>query len=177
MIILKLAIGLFFASLLVSANDTKDLKTVDYVDLNLYIGKWYEVAAFPQKFQKDCFCSRADYTKREDGKINVVNSCNKGSTTGELSTANGYAKIADKKSNSKLKVTFFWPFFGDYWIIGLDKDYRYAVVSSPDRDTLWILSRQPILEPSLFEEATEIAQSQGLDLSRLKFSNNENCSY
>jgi apolipoprotein D and lipocalin family protein len=175
--ILKLVLLGILTSFSAYAAETKEMKTVDRVDLSLYVGRWYEVAAFPQKFQQDCFCTRADYSVRSNGKINVLNACNKGSAEGELSTAKGYAKISDKKTNSKLKVTFFWPFFGDYWIIGLDKDYRYAVVSSPDRDTLWILSRQPILEPQLLEEAKEIAYSQGLDLNRLVYSSNETCLY
>ena len=74
-------------------------------------------------------------------------------------------------------MTFFWPFFGDYWIIGLDKDYRYAVISNSDRSTLWILSRMPELRADLYEEALHIAKAQGLDLTKLKLNEIKGCVY
>jgi apolipoprotein D and lipocalin family protein len=153
------------------------VRTVDFVDLSRYLGDWYEIASFPQWFQKDCYCTRAQYSLREDGKVDVLNTCNKGTVNGEFKSAHGYAKVVDEKSNAKLKVTFFWPFFGDYWIIGLDKDYRYAVISNSDRSTLWILSRTPELRADLYEEALHIAKAQGLDLTKLKLNEIKGCVY
>lgn len=107
----------------------------------------------------------AHYSLRDDGKIKVVNSCRKQS--GEVKESKGTAKVVDKNSNAKLKVTFFWPFYGDYWVIGLDSDYRYAVISEPDRKYLWILSRTPQMAPGLYEQALDNVRRQGLDPSRL----------
>ncbi|MCB0419497.1 MAG: lipocalin family protein [Bdellovibrionales bacterium] len=168
-------ISLFIFSVLTAEADP--MKTVDFVDVDKYLGSWYEVASIPQSFQKDCFCSRAEYSLREDGHLRVVNSCNKKSHQGKISIVEGYAKIIDKNTNSKLKVTFFWPFFGDYWIIGLDADYRYSVVSSPDRSTLWVLSRTPILDPRLLQMALDDAKRQGLNLTKLQFRSNDDCMY
>ena len=155
-----------------------EVKTVDYVDLNKYLGAWYEIASFPQRFQKGCYCTKAVYSLRSNGKVDVVNSCKKNGPSGKLKVAKGYANVTDKKSNSKLRVTFFWPFFGDYWIIGLDSiNYKWAVVSNPDRDTLWILSRTPVLEKNMLQQALATAVAQGLDLSKLEYGNIRDCDF
>ena len=154
-----------------------ETKTVESVDLNRYLGNWYEIASIPQSFSKDCFCTRARYGLRDDGKISVYNTCNKGSITGKLSEANGVARVSDTKTNAKLRVTFFWPFSGDYWIIGLDASYRYAVVSNKTGTTLWILSRTPVLEPALLTEALNTATTNGIDVKKLNYTTQEGCSY
>src|SRR5689334_3746997 len=110
------------AALAACAQD-RPLATVQYVELDKYLGKWYEIAAFPQKFQKGCSLTSAVYSKNEDGSIRVLNSCMK---DGKLKTAEGKAKVVDTKTNAKLSVSFFWPFKGKYWIIGLGHDYSYA---------------------------------------------------
>ena len=120
-----------------------ELQVVPHVDIDRYLGKWYEIALYPNWFEKGCFRSTAFYEKLKDGQIKVSNRCRMHSPKGKLNEAIGYAKIADNKTNAKLKVQFFWPFKGDYWIIDLDKDYQYAVISEPDRQYLWILSRFP----------------------------------
>ena len=84
-----------------------------------------------------------------------------------MKSSQGSAQIADQKTIAKLKVTFFWPFYGNYWVIGLDSEYRYAVVSEPGRKYLWILSRTPKLDPELYQRAVDTARQQGLDPSRL----------
>jgi apolipoprotein D and lipocalin family protein len=118
------------------------LQTVAKVDLSRYVGRWYEIARYPNRFEKNCVADvTADYSLRSDGKITVVNSCLE--RDGKLNQSKGTAKVVDPATNAKLKVTFFWPFYGDYWIIGLDPEYRFAVVSEPDRRYLWILSRTP----------------------------------
>lgn len=154
-----------------------ETKTVEYVDLNRYLGDWYEIASIPQVFSKDCFCTRAQYGLRDDQKISVYNTCNKESVTGDLSEATGVAKVADKKTNAKLKVSFGYPFWADYWIIGLDTDYRYAVVSNKRGTTLWILSRTPTLETSLLTEALTTATNNGIDITKLTYTTQEGCTY
>lgn len=127
-----------------------ELKVVDSVDLSRYVGTWYEIARLPNSFQKKCADSvTAEYTLRADGRISVVNRCRKPS--GEYTTAKGKAKIVDKQTNAKLKVTFFWPFYGDYWILDLDQNYEYAVVGDPSRKYLWILSRTPRMDEGLYQ--------------------------
>lgn len=110
------------------------LETVPSVELQRYLGTWYEVASFPQSFQKGCTGTTATYSLREDGKIDVVNRCRLGSLQGEEKVANGRARVVDTTTNARLEVSFFGPFWGAYWIIQLDPDYRYAVVGHPSRD-------------------------------------------
>jgi len=119
------------------------LDTVKEVDLQKYLGTWYEIARYEHYFEKGCRDVSATYALKEDGDIKVVNRCTK--EDGETKEALGVAYAVDS-SNSKLKVSFFRPFYGNYWIIMLDDGYRYAVVGDPSREYLWILSRTPKLE-------------------------------
>lgn len=129
---------------------TRPLRTVDGVDLKRYSGTWYEIARYPNRFQRDCQSdTKAEYTVRKDGKVQVVNSCRQ--KDGKTKTARGTAKVADKRTNAKLRVTFFWPFYGDYWVIGLSPDYRYAIVGEPKRKYLWILGRTPEMDETTYE--------------------------
>jgi apolipoprotein D and lipocalin family protein len=142
------------------AGNDADLTTVPSVDLGRYTGKWYEIARYPNRFQKQCTGNvAANYRQLPDGKIEVVNECRK--SNGELNVAKGKAKVSDTKSNAKLRVTFFWPFYGDYWIIGLDPDYRWAVVGEPSRKYLWILSRTPELSAADYDAALGVIRSKG----------------
>lgn len=135
-----------------STPGTDALEVVPHVDLNRYKGTWYEIARYPNKFQEGCFESRATYALSEDGKISVLNECYKGSAQGELKSASGKAWIVDPQTNAKLKVSFFWPFSGDYWIIELDDNYQYAVIGHPERKYLWILSRQKTMDGALYND-------------------------
>ena len=129
----------------------KPLDVVTRVDLKRYSGQWFEIARYPNRFQKDCVSdATATYSLRKDGRIDVVNSCRR--KDGRLKTARGTAEVVDAKTNAKLKVTFFWPFSGDYWVIDLDPDYRYAVVGEPGRKYLWILSRAPRLDETEYQK-------------------------
>lgn len=142
-----------FAIMGVMAHDSgkQELEVVSSVDLSRYVGRWYEIARLPNRFEKKCADSvTATYALRSDGKIEVVNRCRKSS--GEYMTAKGKAKVVDKQTNAKLKVTFFWPFYGDYWILDLGPNYEYAVVGDPSRDYLWILSRTPRIEDELYQQ-------------------------
>lgn len=145
-----------------------DPETVAHVDINRYMGLWYEVARFEQSFQKGCVGVTAEYTLRDDGKVNVLNTCYENTLDGEKRDAEGKAYVKDKETNAKLRVSFFWPFYGDYWIFQLGEDYEYAVVGSPDRDSLWFLSRAPHMNEELFDELVVKMAAQGFDLSRLQ---------
>jgi len=161
----------FSISLLACASGMKKglppLKVVTFVDLNRYAGTWYEISRFPNRFQKGCVGTTATYTIRKDGKIGVVNQCRKGTLDGEISSVKGTAWIVDKKTNAKLKVSFFWPFSGHYWIIDLGENYDYAVVGQPDRKYLWILSRLPKMDEKIYNLILEKLKLQFYDTSKL----------
>ena len=144
------------------------LATVAHVDLPRYLGTWYEIASYPQSFQKGCTGTTATYSLREDGLVRVENRCFKPDLDGELDTSEGRARVVDEKTNAKLEVSFFGPFWGDYWIIDLGKDYEYAVVGHPSRDYLWILSRTPKMDESLYRDLVRRAEAQGYDERRLR---------
>ncbi|PSK92627.1 lipocalin family protein [Taibaiella chishuiensis] len=148
-----------------TGEDSMDLQTVPYVDLKRYLGKWYDIASFPQRFQKGCRCTTAEYSSNEDGSIKVVNRCR---VAGKEKVRTAKAKVKDKKTNAKLSVQFFWPFTGKYWIIDLAGDYSYAVVGHPSRNYLWILSRQPVMEAAVYQGILDRLRLQGYDISRLE---------
>ena len=156
-----------FALVAPSRAADKPLEVVDSVDLERYLGRWYEIASYPMYFQKGCTATTADYSLREDGLIKVVNSCRKGSLDGKPKEAVGRAKVVDETTNAKLKVSFFGPFWGDYWIIELDPDYRWAVVGGPKRKYLWILSRTPQMDQELYDEIVARLPTKGYDPARL----------
>ena len=168
------SICLFLVILLASGcssvpkKSSPELQVVPYVDIERYLGKWYEIALYPNWFEKGCFRSTAFYEKLENGQFKVTNQCRMHGTDGKLNEAIGNAEIAEKKTNAKLKVQFFWPFKGDYWIIHLDKDYQYAIVSEPDRQYLWILSRSPNMDTQILETLKKKILSKGFDLTYLK---------
>ena len=137
-----------------------DLEVVPNVDLNRYVGRWYEIARLPNRFEKKCADSvTATYSLRSDGSVTVVNRCRKSS--GDYTTATGKAKVVDKTTNAKLKVTFFWPFYGDYWILDLGDNYEYAVVGAPNRKYLWLLSRKPQMDESLYRTLLDKMAARG----------------
>ncbi len=143
------------------------LETVDSVNLQKYAGKWYEIASFPQKFQKGCSCTYAEYTPTNKGYVTVYNNCFK-SETGKTAGIKGKAFVVKNSGNAKLKVQFFWPFKGDYWIIDLASDYSYAVVGAPGRNYLWILAREKTLNEALYNSIVEKIKQKGFDISLLK---------
>ena len=143
------------------------LQTVPHVDLVRYLGTWYEIASFPQSFQRGCTATTATYAKRPDGDIDVLNRCRKGSLQGKEDSAKGRARVVDHSTNAKLKVSFFRPFWGDYWIIDLGPEYEYAVVGHPSRDYLWILSRKPTMDPLVYEAILARLKAQGYEVQRL----------
>ncbi len=151
----------------------QELKTVDKVDLDRYVGKWYEVARFPNRFQEKCTGEvTATYIKRGDGRIDVINQCR--TLNSGMTEAVGLARIVDTTSNAKLKVRFapawlgWLPMvWGDYWIVALAEDYSYAVIGEPSRNYLWILSRTPTMPENSWLMAVAQAQKQGFDVAKL----------
>lgn len=136
------------------------------VELNRYLGLWYELYRYETPFQKDCEAVTANYSLNADGSIKVINSCLQKS--GKIKTATGKAKIKDADTNAKLKVSFFWPFSGNYWVLDHADDYSWSIVGEPSGTYLWILSREP--KPSAEAKAALLdrAQSLGYDVSMLK---------
>jgi len=143
------------------------LEVVPEVDLARYMGTWYEIARFPNRFEEGCVAAKATYTLRENGTVDVLNECRIDRLDGTLKTARGAARVVDRATNAKLKVTFFWPFYGKYWIIDLGDDYDYAVVGHPARKYLWILSRKPAMNDVLYGRLLETLSTKGYDVSRL----------
>lgn len=143
------------------------LQTVSVVDLNKYAGKWYEIASFPQRFQKGCHCTTAEYTLSSKGYVIVENKCNKDSIYGKQMSIRGKAFVEKNSGNAKLKVQFFWPFKAKYWIIDLANDYSYAVVSHPNKKYLWILSRTPQMNDEIYNQILLRLKEMGFDLSKL----------
>ena len=152
----------------------KPPRTVAAVDLKKYVGTYYEIARFPNGFQTKCAGDvTATYTIRDDGRIDVVNRCR--TAGGGSEEARGVAKRADgDTSNARLKVRFapailsFIPrVWGDYWILATGPDYGYAVVGDPTRQDLWILSRTPEMPAVGYQQAMEVARSNGFDITKL----------
>lgn len=165
---------LFAVFLNANADPMQTLNTVPEVDLNRYVGTWYEIARLPNWFQKECTSEvKATYTLQEDGSISVLNSCR--GADGKLKQAEGTAKKAiENGPESKLKVRFaprilsFLPFvWGDYWIISLASDYSYVAVGEPSRKYLWILSRTPKMDDALLQNILDEVRLQGYDLTGL----------
>ncbi len=136
------------------------LITVPSVDLNRYTGTWYEIARLPNRFETDCTANiTATYKILDDRKIEVINQCEK--STNQIKRSKGTAKVVEKSGNAKLKVTFFWPFSGDYWILDLGEKYEYAVVGEPSRKYLWVLSRTPQMDEGLYQKLLSRVTAQG----------------
>ena len=141
-----------------------DLPTSKSVDINSYKGTWYEVARFEHFFEKGCKNVTATYNLRDDKKIDVINRCTN-IEDNKKKEATGIAYAVDN-TNSKLKVSFFRPFYGDYWIIDVDKDYKVALVGSPSREYLWILSRTKTIDEKTKQRLLIKAQNNGFDTKK-----------
>ena len=150
----------------------RPVQTVDKVDLSRYVGEWFEIARFPNRFQRQCLGEvRAVYAVRQDSRLDVVNRCR---TNEGVTEARGVARVVDSRSTAKLKVRFAPAFlsflpavWGDYWVVGLAPDYSWATVGSPDRKYLWILGRSFSLGTESYAAALEAARSNGFDVARL----------
>ncbi|MFN8790635.1 MAG: lipocalin family protein [Bdellovibrionales bacterium] len=153
------------------------LESVRYVDVARYVGRWYQQAANPLPFSPlICSCAQQSLTLRPDGRVNVYNSCVDEQAGNALREIRGVATVENPGRNSQLSVDFGLPQKGQYWVIGLDPDYRWAVVSEPSRRSLFILSKTPVLEESLYQKALELASRQ-VDLRNLLETSHEKCEY
>ena len=145
----------------------QDLETVSAVDLQKYAGKWFEIASFPQRFQKGCNCTTAEYTLTSKNYLIVENRCKKDSLNGKSLYIKGKVFSEKNTGNAKLKVQFLWPFKGKYWIIDLAADYSYAVVGHPNRNYLWILSRTASMDNVVYQEIVSRIEANGYDVSKI----------
>jgi len=150
------------------ADDLPPLTVVDRVEMERYLGKWYEIASYPAWFQKGCTGSTAEYSMLPKGKIRVVNRCFKDSLEGPIKESRGKGVVVDKETNAKLKVGFFLWFKGNYWIIDLDPDYQWAVVGEPKRKYLWILSRTPTMDDATYAGIISRLKEKSYDPERLQ---------
>lgn len=128
------------------------------VDIQRYLGRWYELARFEQSFQRDCDGVTADYALRDDGKISVINRCRK--PDGTMDEARGKAKVVEGANGAKLKVSFFGPFYGDYWVLDRGASYEWAIVGEPSGRYLWLLHREA--EPGEVVRDAMIARARAL---------------
>ena len=168
-----MVVGSLVLSACAGMDSRTPLITVPSVDLNRYAGTWYEIARLPMWFQRHCVDSKAVYTSRPDGAIGVHNECV--TDTGGLAHADGVATVVDPKTNARLTVVFdnfFARLFGssregNYWIVELDPNYQVAMVGTPDRRYLWILSRKPVLDKPVYQRYLERAQEFGFPVSDL----------
>ncbi|MFB0515816.1 MAG: lipocalin family protein [Candidatus Neomarinimicrobiota bacterium] len=159
---------LIISCALLEKNSPRQIPLVQHVDLNKYAGRWYEIARFPHRFERDLVNVTATYTLLEDGRIEVRNQGFRHSLQGKPSDIKGIAWVPDLAVPARLKVRFFWPFAADYRIIALDAvEYQYAIVTSSSWKYLWILGRQPQMEPELYDRLVTMAQQHGFDVSRL----------
>jgi len=144
------------------------LETVASVDVERYMGTWYEIAKYPNAFEQGCFGVTAEYSLRDDGSVKVVNTCRTADGKEINNRIEGFATVADKTTNAKLTVYFFYPFGAPYWILELGENYEYAVVGDPSRSFLWILSRTPTLDAETYDGILQRLPAKGYDPSRLE---------
>jgi apolipoprotein D and lipocalin family protein len=168
---LTMALGLIVLLIVVAKQShasaaAPPLPTVTNVDLQRYMGTWYEIARFEQFFQKGCVGSTATYAIRPDGDVEVINRCIN-EEDGSKREATGRAWVVDPSTNARLKVSFFWPFRGDYWIIDLGREYEYVAIGAPNRKYLWILARQPVLDEAVYAAIVGRAARQGFAVENL----------
>lgn len=144
------------------------LDVVPNVEIERYLGKWYEIAKYPVSFEAGCYGVTADYSLREDGNVRVLNTCYNSDGSQIKNQIEGFAEISDKETNAKLTVYFFYPFGAPYWIIELDDDYKYAVVGDPTRRYLWILSRTPTMDDVTYNGILDRLPAKGYDPTKLE---------
>jgi apolipoprotein D and lipocalin family protein len=145
-----------------------DKTVVKELDIQKYLGTWYEIARYDHSFEKGLVGVTANYSMRDDGKIKVINSGYKNSLNGKFSQAVGKAKVPDPINEpAKLKVSFFLFFYGDYYVMELDKDYQWALIGSSSDSYLWILSRKPQIEKELYNELLEKLKKRGYNIDKL----------
>lgn len=163
---MKRVLILFVTSFLLSGclGMPKAVKPVEQFELNNYLGRWYEVARLDHSFERGLSQVTADYSLRSDGGVRVVNR-GFSAENKEWKEAEGKSYFVDSSSEGYLKVSFFGPFYGSYVIFELDENYRYAFISGPNTDYLWLLSRTPKVEVSVIEKFESMSKARGFNTS------------
>ncbi len=159
---------LFISSCAMTKDQSIDMTTVKQLNLNRYLGTWYEIARFPHSFEKNLVGVRATYSLQPDGKIKVLNQGYKNSLDGKPSEAVGKAKIPDPSEPGKLKVSFFWIFYADYYVLEVDKNYQYAMIGSYSDKYFWILCRTPQMDEATYQMLLDKARKRGYNLDKLE---------
>jgi apolipoprotein D and lipocalin family protein len=137
------------------------------LQLERYLGTWYEVARFDTFFERDCVGVRATYSKRDDGDVKVVNVCHKSTLDAPEKQVEGKAWVPDAAEPGKLKVQFFWPFSGPYWVLEVASDYSWALVGHPKKSSCWVFSRTAAMDPALYEQLLGKLRARGYDTTKL----------
>lgn len=159
--VVKACLAALLALPLLAHADRAPLPTVAEVDLARYAGAWYEIALLPNRFQKQCVAdTQARYTLDGD-RVRVLNRCRM--ADGRVDDITGHAKVVEGSGNAKLRVSFFWPFYGDYWVLALDPGYRQVLVGAPNRQYAWVLSRTPQLDDAALQALLDRAAALGFD--------------
>ncbi|MBU3598324.1 lipocalin family protein [Polynucleobacter bastaniensis] len=156
------------------------VRTIATLEVPRYLGTWYEIAKFPNWFQKKCVSNtKAVYSAKSDGNLRVLNSCK--TAGGDISEAEGLARQIGSKDSPKLEVRFapewlsFLPLvWGDYWVIDIDSQYQLAAVSDPRREYLWVLSRTPQLDPKVYADLLQRLKQQQFDIQKLEVTSQKN---
>lgn len=138
------------------------------VDVSRYLGHWYELARYDNWFEKGCEAVTAEYDLRPDGMIKVFNSCHEGAPAGPVKASTGKARIVEGSQNAKLEVSFFGPFYGDYWVLDHAADYSWSIVGEPSGKYLWLLHRKPGITPSERAKLYAKIKSMGYDVGLLR---------
>lgn len=170
----------FGSSQVFAQQSDQNVRTIATLDVPRYLGTWYEIAKFPNWFQKKCFSNtKAVYSAKPDGNLRVLNSCK--TAAGETSEAEGLARQIGSKDSPKLEVRFapewlsFLPLvWGDYWVIDLDPQYQLAAVSDPRREYLWVLSRTPQPDPKAYADLLQRLKQQQFDIQKLEITAQKN---
>lgn len=178
--ILGLLLICFGSSQVFAQQSDQNVRTIATLDVPRYLGTWYEIAKFPNWFQKKCVSNtKAVYSAKPDGNLRVLNSCK--TAAGETSEAEGLARQIGSKNSPKLEVRFapewlsFLPLvWGDYWVIDLDPQYQLAAVSDPRREYLWVLSRTPQPDPKAFADLLQRLKQQQFDIQKLEITAQKN---
>lgn len=150
-----------------SKENTIDTTTVPTLDIDRYLGQWYEIARYDHSFERGLVGCMANYSLREDGLIRVLNTGYKGSLDGRYKESEGKARRPDDSQPGKLQVAFFLNFWGDYYVLELDENYQYVLVGSRTSKYLWILSRTPQMNQKDLDFLLARAEERGYDISRL----------
>lgn len=144
-----------------AAQEPAPLPTVAAVDLQRYAGAWYEIALLPNRFQKQCVADTQARYRIDGDRVEVINRCR--TAKGEVDRTAGHAKSVEGSANAKLRVTFFWPFYGNYWVLDLDPDYQQVLIGEPGRKYAWVLSRTPQLDEAVLQRLLGRAAELGFD--------------